>query len=335
MEDLLISVIIPVYNCRQHLSKCIQSVQQQTHKKLEILLVDDGSKDESGALCDALALQDPRIRVIHQENAGAAAARKTGIQQASGQYLLFVDSDDWLDATYAEELLCALLQQNADLAIGSMRSVTGDITAEYPHYFPAGHYTKSQLQQTVYPEMLSAAPFHTFGILPAMWGKLFKRELALANVSALNGGITFGEDGCFTYAVLLDCNSICIVDTYGYNYLTNPASATHRFHDRLLADAQKLRHFLTQQAQDKHWEPGLQIQEYLAMVCNHTVFSALSAGYGKTARGRAVLRSYTQSALPKNILKLPKIKSSGLKTKVKFFLMKCNLFRTLDMLTKS
>ena len=92
-----VSVVIPVYNVRLYLERCVQSVLRQTYKDLEIILVDDGSKDDSGKLCDQLALSDQRIRVIHQENQGLSGARNTGIRQATGEYIIFLDSDDeWL-----------------------------------------------------------------------------------------------------------------------------------------------------------------------------------------------------------------------------------------------
>ena len=89
-----VSVVIPVYNVRLYLERCVQSVLRQTYKDLEIILVDDGSKDDSGKLCDQLALSDQRIRVIHQENQGLSGARNTGIRQATGEYIIFLDSDD-------------------------------------------------------------------------------------------------------------------------------------------------------------------------------------------------------------------------------------------------
>ena len=110
-----VSVIIPVYNVRLYLERCVQSVLRQTYKDLEIILVDDGSKDNSGELCDQLALSDQRIRVIHQENQGLSGARNTGIRQATGEYIIFLDSDDeWLLSDGLENLLQG---EKADLII--------------------------------------------------------------------------------------------------------------------------------------------------------------------------------------------------------------------------
>ena len=104
MEQELISIIVPVYNTKEYLPKCVQSLVEQTYRNLEILLVDDGSTDETGALCDKLALTDDRIRVIHKENGGSSSARNVGISQAAGSFLGFVDSDDYVDADMYERL---------------------------------------------------------------------------------------------------------------------------------------------------------------------------------------------------------------------------------------
>ena len=92
-----ISVIVPVYNVEQYLPRCVESILAQTYENLEILLVDDGAKDGSGAICDAYARQDERVKVIHKENGGLSSARNAGIDASTGEYLSFVDSDDWIE----------------------------------------------------------------------------------------------------------------------------------------------------------------------------------------------------------------------------------------------
>ena len=114
MRDL-ISVIIPVYNADQYLRRCLDSILSQSYTTLEVILIDDGSQDNSPALCDALAQHDARIRVIHQENQGVSAARNTGIAHATGEYIAFVDADDYVANDFFEHLLQAATQQQADI----------------------------------------------------------------------------------------------------------------------------------------------------------------------------------------------------------------------------
>ena len=111
----LISVIVPVYNVEAYVAKCIESIQNQSYQHLEIILVDDGSTDDSGDICDQYAAYDDRIKVIHQENGGLSAARNTGIEAANGDYIGFVDSDDYIGLTVYEDMLHLLKENNLDI----------------------------------------------------------------------------------------------------------------------------------------------------------------------------------------------------------------------------
>lgn len=116
MDCPLISIIIPVYNIEEYLPRCVKSLQNQTYPQLEILLVDDGSTDGTGALCDQLAKEDPRIRVYHKENGGSSSARNLGIAEAKGEYLGFVDSDDYVEPDMYEKLYAAITQYGVPVA---------------------------------------------------------------------------------------------------------------------------------------------------------------------------------------------------------------------------
>lgn len=118
-QNILLSIIVPIYNIEDCLERCVESIRNQTWRNLEILLVDDGSTDKTGALCDALGERDERIRVFHKENGGSSSARNLGIREAKGEWLGFVDSDDWIDADMYERLLETVLAFGADIAQAS------------------------------------------------------------------------------------------------------------------------------------------------------------------------------------------------------------------------
>ena len=105
MNDCLVSVIVPIYNVEKYLNKCIESIINQTYKNLEIILIDDGSTDKSGKICDRFEKKDNRIKVIHQKNAGVSSARNTGIDSADGLWIAFIDSDDWVEENYIKNLI--------------------------------------------------------------------------------------------------------------------------------------------------------------------------------------------------------------------------------------
>ena len=117
MDSVLISIIVPAYNVKKYICRCLNSIISQTYKNLEIIVVDDGSIDESGKICDEFARKDKRIKVIHKENGGLSDARNIGIDESSGEYLAFVDSDDYIRNDYIEVLLDAITKKDADIAI--------------------------------------------------------------------------------------------------------------------------------------------------------------------------------------------------------------------------
>ncbi len=163
----LITVVVPVYNVFPFLETCILSLCHQSYQKLEILLIDDGSTDGSGALCDDYARKDDRIRVIHQENRGLGAARNEGIRRANGVYIAFVDSDDWVSPTMIQELYQALKEQGAQLAVcdAYVISEQGRVQKKMQNSLPVG----MAIQLTSLPRLL---------LQPHVaWNKLYQKDL--------------------------------------------------------------------------------------------------------------------------------------------------------------
>lgn len=222
-----ISVIVPVYNVEAYLPQCLDSITAQDHKDLEIILIDDGSTDSSGAICDAYAEKDSRIRVIHQKNGGAAAAKNAGLRIASGEYLAFADSDDFLERDAYSYMLSALRQTGADAGEFSFRYV----------------YVGREEDQCLYPErtVLTAEeymPGYTKGWHHALlWNKLYRRSLF--------EGILFEEghridDEFFTYQGMMNARRIVCDGKVIYNYrlrrsgaMLNPQAGQQRMLDRL------------------------------------------------------------------------------------------------------
>lgn len=125
-QDILISVIVPVYNAEKHLVRCVDSILNQTHSHLEVILVDDGAKDNSGAMCDTYMQKDPRIRVVHKENGGLSSARNAGIDIATGEYLGFVDSDDWIEPEMYETMLHLAVENDAQMVCAGRYDVDAE-----------------------------------------------------------------------------------------------------------------------------------------------------------------------------------------------------------------
>ena len=157
-----ISVIVPVYNGEKYLPICMKSLLEQTYRDLEILLVDDGSKDGSGALCDAYAAKDPRVRVIHQENQGVSGARNTGLDHATGAYVTFVDGDDYVEADYLERLHRNLVSHGVDFSCCSYTEIiSGDVPRMEIPFVAEARVIRDQavfLKIWSDPEKLTGAP---------------------------------------------------------------------------------------------------------------------------------------------------------------------------------
>lgn len=167
-EHDLISIIVPIYNVEQYLEKCINSILNQTYTNLEIILVDDGSPDNSGKICDEYAKKDNRIKVIHKENGGISSARNTGLKVARGAYVGFIDSDDYIEKDMYEILYTNLKKESADISICSCYEVYKDrITCTKKQ----GVYTVMMPEETI----MKMNSFGYFGV--GLWDKLYKMEL--------------------------------------------------------------------------------------------------------------------------------------------------------------
>ena len=146
LSNPMVSVIVPVYNAESTLRRCADSILEQSYPDLELILVDDGSKDSSPLICDSYMQKDARVRVIHKPNSGASATRNLGIAEARGHYLQFVDSDDWLTPDATEKLVAAAEAHQADLVIADFYRVSGKLVASKHRVMPVGVMTRGSFR---------------------------------------------------------------------------------------------------------------------------------------------------------------------------------------------
>lgn len=212
----LISVIVPVYNVEEFLPKCVDSLLQQTYRNLEIILVDDGTKDNSDKLCDDYARKDQRIRVIHKENGGLSSARNAGIDVACGEYLAFVDSDDWIEPQTYEWLLELALKYEVKLVCA------GRYDVEYGSEEKAKGLCPPR-EEVITGEELVRRIFRWDNIDSAAWDKLYHRSL-FREIRYPLGKVC--EDVPTTYRIALDAGKAAMCPKPVYNYLHRPGSIT-------------------------------------------------------------------------------------------------------------
>lgn len=217
MANQLISVIVPIYMIDRYVGICIESLLNQTYRNLEIILVDDGSKDRCSEICDLYASKDKRIVVIHKENGGLVSARKAGVLAATGKYIGFVDGDDWVGPGFYQALYNAISQNDSDIAIAGFSRDLFSQTKSIYNTIPSGYYEGNELKK-VFGEMISYGDFYRHGISTYHWNKLFKREVILKHQLEISDDVSIGEDAVVVYATLLDCKRICITDNCAYHY---------------------------------------------------------------------------------------------------------------------
>ena len=222
MTTPLISVIVPVYRVEKYLERCVKSILSQTYKNLEVILVDDGSPDQCPAICDACAEKDARVKVIHQENKGLSGARNAGIDAASGEYLAFVDSDDYVSPHFIEELYQLL--QDTGCAIGQCRFfyVKGDGLVEEGDSAFCIYRGESLMEQLYGPEEKATC-------FVVAWNKLYRAELFKETGIRYPEG-RIHEDEATTYRLFHEAKKLAFLDRALYGYYTeNGGSITSVF----------------------------------------------------------------------------------------------------------
>ncbi len=227
-----ISVIVPVYNVEQYLDRCVDSILAQTAEGLEIILVDDGSTDSSGALCDAYASRHEQIQVCHKKNGGLTSAWKAGLALASGKYTGFVDSDDWIDPDMYERMYAAAEREQADMTVCGLVFDFED--PRIPRREESSNFTKETYSrrelENLFPSLLNDGYFFGRTLQPARVTKLIRTELLRANVKYCDDCVAVGEDLQITFPVLLDTRKLCVVrNFFPYHYWINNKSITGKY----------------------------------------------------------------------------------------------------------
>ena len=239
MEAYKISMIIPVYNAEQYLKKCVDSVRAQTYGNLEIILVDDGSTDSSGELCDAYAEKDERIRVVHKENGGLVSAWKAGVKECSGEYVSFLDSDDWIDPEMLSEMSAYLTGNDREMVISDYIIERDGGSQEYVwQKLAPGEYGRKEIEEKIFPCLLGQEERY---ITISRCMKLISKRLIAENGSYTDPAIIVGEDTTIMLPVLLDCQRIVAMDHKAYyHYLYVKESMVHKYNEKLTENIRKL-----------------------------------------------------------------------------------------------
>ena len=234
--DKLVSIIIPVYKVEAFLSRCVESALSQTYKDIEIILVDDGSPDKCPQICDKFEKKYPQIRVVHKQNGGLSSARNAGMKVATGDYILFIDSDDWIDPETVMELVAIAEREKVDFVRSRAKyanwpnhedGTVCDFGIETMMY--TGKYSREMIEKEILPICI-ATPQITFGPIVSAWATLYKRALLSKNKIEFYEDVKYSEDCIFNARVLMACDSFYYLsEPQYYYYYYNDTSITKSY----------------------------------------------------------------------------------------------------------
>ena len=314
----MVSVIVPVYNDAKYIDRCVSSIRKQTYKNLDIVLVDDGSKDESGSLCDGYARKDSRIHVQHKENGGLVSAWTAGFKLSTGKYVCFVDGDDWIEKDMIEKMAAYLVEnsqshdkrQNHDVNVeqnnaqsdnrnyssgSELQVVCGGCVIDRPdgssekegNRLAAGIYEGANAFDKIRKDILGN---EIRTIIMSRCMKLISRELIEQNLLFTDAKVTMGEDVTIMLPALLDAKRIVIMkDACDYHYVYNTGSMVHAYDKGMLDGIHRLNAIIRQVFSEKHVENGTdQAQKeylYLMMLVMKNELRNPDKSYSSNIRG--------------------------------------------------
>ena len=216
-----ISVVVPVYNVQEYLDNCARHLVKQTFTDFEVLLIDDGSTDNSGNICDEWAKRDSRIKVIHQKNGGLPNARNTGISNATGRYIAFVDSDDWVEKDFLSVLYSGITENNADIAQCNYSRVFDSGREDFVQYKDA-IWDRQHIEKVIMPQLANYIPVNMSN---SRCNKMYKTALVKEAIKYCDEKVVMGEDFLMNIAAVALSDKVVILDSPGlYKYRYNTAS---------------------------------------------------------------------------------------------------------------
>lgn len=214
----MLSIIVPIYKIEKFLSQCIDSILAQTYIDFELILVDDGSPDNCPRICDEYEKKDKRIKVVHKENGGLVSARKAGLQVAKGDYIGYVDGDDWIEPDFYKHLIDVAVENDADMVASGFIKDIGDNCSLKNNTLSCGCYSKEEIATVILPKMMFDDDSFEPGLFTYVWNKIFKKSLLYPAQMNVPDSVSLGEDAACVYPAVLNAECLCITNDCLYHY---------------------------------------------------------------------------------------------------------------------
>jgi glycosyltransferase involved in cell wall biosynthesis len=220
----LLTVVVPIYNSEQYLKKCIESIIHQRYKNLDIILINDGSTDGSGELCNSFLYLDCRVRIFHQENKGLVASRKLGVKLAKGDLITFVDSDDWIETDMYSKMMAAYMEFEPDMVTSGITIDEGNKVSYEIDKIPNGLYEYGAINEKIISCMMYDEGLRDRAITSSVSNKIYKVDLLKNTIMDVDESITYGEDAAITYLYIAKASKIVILADSWYHYMIHSSS---------------------------------------------------------------------------------------------------------------
>lgn len=310
-----ISIIVPIYKVEKYLDRCIESIVNQTYKNIEIILVDDGSPDNCPQMCDEWAKKDERIKVVHKQNGGVSTARNAGLDIATGEYIQFVDSDDFLELNACEILISNMKNTNADLVVANFKNIGGEARIKQINDF----VTRDQSDAMV--KLISCG---SFGYLHA---KLFRKELIKSYFIC---ELKYHEDFIFVSEYIKNCTTISYLNTTIYNYVLNQNSAMFTFSKIHFYNACIVVQYCNRKLKKRYTNTII----FIDTLINKLLLSVLLEIINTTQLSKKEKKQYISQCITTQEFKTLNKKIMTIKQKIIYTLLKMNAVKMLQFLYK-
>lgn len=278
--DKLVSIIIPVYNTDTYIEECIKSVCNQEYSNLQIIVVDDGSTDSSIKICEKLQKEDGRIKIIKNIHKGAVYTRKCGVENAIGEYVAFVDSDDYVDKKLIGRLL-KHMDEDVDMVSSNMYAFSINTEVIMGSSLPHGTYEKEQWYGN-FNKLIYNEEANTWGLFQSLSGKLFRRNKLWEIIREENDEISLGDDAAVVYPYALESDKIILTDDCLYHYRVNETSMTHTLEVNVfqkIYDFMKYMQIKIQEYPDE-WQLDKQLHKYMFHFLQNSILSVYGIKIG-------------------------------------------------------
>lgn len=323
------SIIVPIYNVSDYLTECLVSIQNQTYKDFECILVDDGSTDNSSAICDNFANSDSRFKVVHKPNEGLVSARKTGVGVSSGDYILNVDGDDYIGNNLLEQISNIIEQCSPSGIYFGYTPFGGNTGKPILNNCPLGIYTGEKLKflRNSYLYNSKVSGINSGTVLFNICTKCIRRDLYIKSQKVVPNNITSGEDTVFTLYLSKIIDSVYVSDNSGYFYRQSSSSIEHQFNPARISDLYKL-YGVMQDITNDNSDVQNAINVYLFYrlwfyLCGMAIYSDSYKQY------KSLIKNTKLIDLPNTII------NHNVQSKIKFALIKNKMYFALFMLSKT